>query len=97
MFYGPTGRLLLMYEKCNLNDINTEEIMCEMRVIGSYLANRGRKINMNLGQLKKEFGIIMRQMEKIGIDIFSIKMKMNYSKMHRDYSFGAIPGVYLPE
>jgi FkbM family methyltransferase len=97
MFYGPIEKMLLMYEKANLSDIAVDNIMCEMRVIASYLINRGLKINLNLEYLKQEFGIIMGQMEKLGIDIYSLKMQMNYSKMHIASSIGAIPGVYIPD
>jgi len=39
----------------------------------------------------------MGKMEKLNIDIYSLKMKMNYSKMHIKNSIGAIPDVYIPE
>jgi hypothetical protein len=97
MFYGPTEKMLSMYEKCNLSDLHVPEIMCELRVIGSYLINRGRTINMSFEALSKEFGIIMGLMNRLGIDIYSLKMQMNYSKMHLKESYGAIPGVYIPE
>jgi hypothetical protein len=97
MFYGPSDKLFTMYDRCNLSDITVEDIMCEMRVISSYLVNKGKKINMSFEYLSQEFGIIMGQMDRLGIDLYSLKMLMNYSKMHVNKSKGAIPGVYLSD
>ena len=97
LFYGPVDKLRLMYEGCNLADLPVEDIMCEVRVIASYLANIGKPVDLSWPVLSKDFGIIMGQMEREGIDVYSLKMQMNYSKMHVKSSYGAIPNVYLPE
>ena len=97
MFYGPIDKLRSMYENCNLSDLSVENILCEIRVLASYLSNIGKDIDLSFPVLKQDFGIIMGQMDREGIDVYSLKMQMNYSKMHKESSFGAIPNVYIPE
>ena len=62
----------------------------ELRLIGSYFT--AKKININLTQeaLNKHIGIFMDDMRQAGVDVYSLKEKLNYSKLDE-----VIPSMYV--
>jgi len=89
IYYAPAKELLYFYEVTKLTELNLD-IIEELRLIGSYFT--AKKININLTQeeLNKHIGIFMDDMKQAGVDVYSLKEKLNYSRLDE-----VIPSMYV--
>ena len=89
IYYSDVDTLIYFYENCIRTDYNLDMIE-EHRFIGSYLMALNKPIDFSLEYLKQYFGIFMNTMKKTNVDIYSLKEKLNYSKLD-----DVIPNVYI--